>query len=120
MKQETSADRANNKENPYNTFGKDHFTNANTGQEIRMVTENWDYPLAHGVAFTSEVDKEDNYYKYIRHLPEEIIIDDLPLEMFGEDARLIALYYKKPYLVQSIFLASFPKETLEFLVKKYN
>ena len=118
-KQETSADRAMDKENPYNTFGKDNFLNANTGEEVRMVTENWDYPLANGVAFTSEIDPDCVYSKYIKFLPEQIILEDLPLEMFGDDPVLIGRFFRKPYMVDSIFLSSFPEETLEFLVNKY-
>jgi len=116
---QTSSDRAKDKDNPYNTFGKDHFENANTGQDVRMVTENWDSPLANGVAFTTEVDRESEYYKYIRHLPEQLILEDLTLDMFGGDDVLIARFYKKPYLVDSIYLSSFPEETLKFLVNKY-
>lgn len=117
---QSSKDRANDKENEFNTFGKDNFRNANTGEEVRMVTENWDSPLANGIAFKSEVDKEDNWYKYLRHLPDQMVIDFLTIEQFGEDPDLIAKYFNKPYIVEPIQLASFPEETLKFLVKRYN
>ena len=109
------------KDNPYNTFGKDNFYNANTGEEVRMVSENWDNPIGNGgVAVPMVIDKDSIWNNYIKKLPEQIIIQDLEIEMFGDNQSLINKYYKKPYMVQSIKLASLPLETLEFLVNKYN
>lgn len=117
----TIQERAKDKENPYNTFGKDNFMNANTGQEVRMSSENWDSAFANGgIALNPEIDQNSIWNKYIKNLPDQVILQDLLIDMFGGNEILIKKYYKKHYIIPATRLACFPTETLEFLVKKYN
>ncbi len=114
-------ERLKDKSNPYNTFGKDNFLNANTGEEVRMVTENWDSPLSSGgVSIPLSMDENSVFQLYIKYLPEQLTLESLSLEMFGDNPKLIDKYYKKTYMVQSHRLAKLPTETLEFLIRKYN
>ena len=110
------------KENPYNTFGKNQFLNANTGETVNMVTEDWrTLSQKGGVSFsnTSSIEEDSIWNKYLKYLPEYMILDYLTKEQWGEDEDLIEEYYKKSYAVNKINISSLPEETLKFLVNRY-
>lgn len=109
-------------ENEFSSFGKKQFTNANTGEQVNVVYENWDSKLGagKGVSYANtEIDPESEWEKYIKYFPEFVLLDQMPLEDFGKDQSLIDRFYKKPFLINRINLASFPEETLKKLKKQY-
>ena len=109
------------KDNEYNTFGKDNFRNANTGEEVRMVTEDWrSLSQKGGLSYAdTKIDPESTWAKYIQYLPEIMLLDYLTKEQWG-DQDLIDKSYGKPYLVNRINLCSLPEETLKLLLSRYH
>ena len=110
------------KENPYNTFGKNQFLNANTGEtvikfivDLRTLLEKEEGSFSN----VSPIEEDSIWNKYLKYLPEYMILDYLTKEQWGEDEDLIEKYYKKPYAVNKINISSLPEETLKFLVNRY-
>ena len=105
-------------DSPYTTSGgKDTCTNVLTGETVKISNEHWGYKTQIQT-FETSIDRESTYYKYIRHLPEYMILDFLTKEQW-EDEDLILKFYKKTFQIQKCFLSSLPESTLEFLVNHF-
>ncbi len=65
------------KENPYNTFGKTEFLNANTGEIVRTVTEDYRLASQKGTIFTYT---GGNKSSLLRYFPESIDLSGIILE----------------------------------------
>ena len=77
------------KENPYNTFGKKEFLDANTGKTVKMVTNDYRSNAEKGaVVFQMKDTLEDKIKKIASVLPEVIDLKDVEDKHF--------LYTSKP------------------------
>lgn len=127
MTEEEKLKKRMSRDNAYNTFGNTEFINANTGKEVRLVTENWStFKAKCGVTFNGAAPIDEDYLnskqvKYLNKLPPYLMLGYLTDEQLDNDDELIRLF-KIPAdkITANMHLAKLSEETLEFLLKRYN
>lgn len=109
------------KENEFNTFGKNEFRNANTGEVQKIVNEDWrTLSQKGGVSYSNtEIDPDSTYAKYLQHLPDYLYVDYLTLEQIGDNQDLVDRLFGRTIMIQKCYLAPLPEKTLQFLVERY-